>query len=72
MQGIPIVGMYVGHAAAIHSPVCMINLLQYSRNFDTVWYWNTDKLELTFGQTEYQPTSQVAAVKLNIGLIERV
>ena len=49
MQAIPIVDMYVGHAVAIHSPVCMINLLQYLKNFDSVWYWNTDKLELILG-----------------------
>jgi hypothetical protein len=46
MQAIPIVDMYVGHAAATHSPVCMINLPQYSKNFDSVWYWNMDILEL--------------------------
>jgi len=47
MQAIPVVGMYVGQTVAIHSPVCMINLPRYSKNFDSVWYWNTDKLEVT-------------------------
>jgi hypothetical protein len=46
MQAIAIVDMNVGHSVSIHSPVCVINLPMYTKNFGSVWYWNTDKFEL--------------------------